>query len=242
MRDELKIIGFAAVVCIACSLILSAAYASLKGKQDYNKKIDQQFNVLKALGVEVQNEKGKKVMSNEEVSALFDQSVESLVLDENGVLLGGVKPEDLEPVTIAGRGATAKSRYPVYIFKDPKTSQTRYALHISGKGLWSTLKGYIALDAELEKIVGITFYEHGETPGLGAEVDQPWFQKQFPGKVLFTGNKQSTFQVMKPAAPEGAPSAVDSIPGATITSKGVQKFLNSDMAVYNKYLSDLRSR
>ena len=92
MREDLKIVGFAAVVCITCSLILSAAYASLKGTQDYNKKIDQQFNVLKALGVEVQNKKGKKIMSNEEVSALFDQNVESLVLDADGVLLERSSP------------------------------------------------------------------------------------------------------------------------------------------------------
>lgn len=241
MRDELKVIGFAATVCVVCSLILSGAYAALKDQQELNKKIDQQFNVLKALGVPVQDDKGKKIMSNDEITNFFAVSVQSVVLDDQGNLLDGVKPGDLEPDQIGGGGGKIKTHYPVYIYTDQESGDKRYALHISGNGLWSTLKGYVALDAGLEKIVGITFYFHAETPGLGGEIDQPWFQDQFPGKTVFDGNNQLKFRVVKPAAPEGDASAVDAIPGATITSQGLQNFLNSDMAVYNKYLTGLRS-
>ena len=49
-------------------------------------------------------------------------------------------------------------------------------LPISGKGLWSTLYGYFAIDSDYNTVKGITFYNHGETPGLGAEIEKDWFQ------------------------------------------------------------------
>jgi len=40
--------------------------------------------------------------------------------------------------------------------------------------------------------------------------------------------------------PQGNPHAVDGISGATMTGKGVQSFLNEDLARYNEYFKTVR--
>jgi Na+-transporting NADH:ubiquinone oxidoreductase subunit NqrC len=47
------VIGFAAVVCVVCSLLLSATASTLKSKQDFNVELDRKLNVLKAFGVDI---------------------------------------------------------------------------------------------------------------------------------------------------------------------------------------------
>jgi Na+-transporting NADH:ubiquinone oxidoreductase subunit C len=241
MREELKLVGFAAMVCIVCSLALSIANSALRERQTQNVILDQKFNVLKALGVPVVDENGHKVMTGDQVNELFAKAVTTVVLDRNGAKVD-VDVNSLSNEELADKDR--KSRFPVYVFTDPATQERKYALHISGMGLWSTLKGYIALNSTCEKIVGLTFYEHAETPGLGAEVEQPWFLKQFPGKSVFEGGKQLPFIVAKGKAADSAPQslnhAVDGIPGATMTSKGLERFMNKDLATYGPYLARLR--
>tara|TARA_B100000809_G_scaffold260772_1_gene308330 strand:- start:199 stop:951 length:753 start_codon:yes stop_codon:yes gene_type:complete len=245
MREELKIVGFAAIVCIICSLLLSAAYSQLVDQQVRNVKLDQKYNVLKALGVPVINEKGKKVMTPDEVEQFFSAHIEATVLDMNGNILPDAKADELTDAQIAGLSNKPKDHFPIYALTDPETGDRRYAIHISGKGLWSTLKGYLALDNCLQSVVGITFYEHKETPGLGGEVDKPWFQDQFPEKLVYANGNYNNFRVVKGKVvdvyPKGADHAVDGIPGATMTSKGLQRFMNGDIATYRPYLDQLRA-
>jgi len=242
MREDLKIIGFAATVCVVCSLILSTAYSALRDQQVANVKLDQKFNVLKALGVPVSDEKGKKIMPPEEITRIFGENVTGYVLDENGEKLDGVDPSSLTDAEVAKSG---KNRYPIFLYNDPDTGDRNVAMHISGKGLWSTLKGYIAVGPDLATIVGITFYDHGETPGLGGEIDKAWFQNNFKGKTLFDGDAALPFEVVKGKVAEVAVDrsdySVDGIPGSTMTCKGLTKFLQKDMLVYNKHLIALRA-
>ncbi len=84
---------------------------------------------------------------------------------------------------IAGIGTRAPY-YAVYrVEKDGELSTL--VLPIVGKGLWSTMYGFLALDPDLTTIRGINYYEHGETPGLGGEVDNPIWKRQWRGKVAF---------------------------------------------------------
>ena len=96
-------------------------------------------------------------------------------------------------------------------------------LPIEGKGLWSTLYGYIALDADLNTVRGITFYEHGETPGLGGEVDNPSWKALWPGRTIHGEDGEIAIRVVKGRAGsvEDAPHEVDGLSGATLTSNGV---------------------
>ena len=135
---------------------------------------------------------------------------------------------------------------PLYIWKEGDTI-SKYCFPISGKGLWSTIYGYLALEADLQTIAGITFYKHGETPGLGAEIDKEWFQKQFKGKKLYLENGDpEPFTIVKGKVdklPKKEQTySVDGISGATLTGKGVQAFLREDLKKYAAYFKTIREK
>jgi Na+-transporting NADH:ubiquinone oxidoreductase subunit C len=100
----------------------------------------------------------------------------------------------------------------------------KYILPIYGKGLWSTLYGFIALDSDLQTIKGLTFYEHGETPGLGGEVDNPRWKEQWKGKQAFDDEGKITIEVIKGIVDRSSPESkyqIDGLSGSTITTRGV---------------------
>lgn len=133
---------------------------------------------------------------------------------------------------------------PLYAWKE-NGIPTKYAFPISGKGLWSMLYGYLSIDSDLKTIAGISFYKHGETPGLGAEIEKDWFQQQFKGKQLFEKGTPTDFTVAKAGtkAPEDKVAfTVDGISGATLTSKGVQKLINAEAARYSEYFKSIQGQ
>ena len=105
---------------------------------------------------------------------------------------------------------------------------TSLILPIQGYGLWSTMYGYIALEADAKTISGITFYEHGETPGLGGEIENPRWQAKWKGRVAFDDKGAVVVEVLKGAAgpPATDPHHIDGLAGATITSRGVSHTLS----------------
>jgi len=130
---------------------------------------------------------------------------------------------------------------PIFMWtEDGASDPSKFAFPISGKGLWSTLYGYLSLQGDMQTIAGISFYKHGETPGLGAEIEKPWFQKQFAGKKLYSDEgKPLDFQVLKPGANLDETS-VDGISGATLTGKGVQALIRKDAADYAEYFKSIK--
>ena len=129
-------------------------------------------------------------------------------------------------------------------------------LPIYGKGLWSTLYGFIAVDADGQTIRGITFYEHGETPGLGGEVENPAWKALWPGKSAFSAEEikgssldhlpTPIIQVAKGQVTSETVQAehkVDGLSGATITSNGVTALVRYWLGPdgFGSYLHQLRS-
>ena len=115
----------------------------------------------------------------------------------------------------------------VYIVRNRKKDEiSRYVFPVKGKGLWSTLFGYIAVDASFQQIEGLTFYKHAETPGLGGEVDNPKWKKLWEGRMIYdeAGDLAKEY-VVKGTTPADNPNAVDGLSGATITSKGVSNLV-----------------
>jgi Na+-transporting NADH:ubiquinone oxidoreductase subunit C len=131
-------------------------------------------------------------------------------------------------------------KLPIYTWTEEGADKaSKYAFPISGKGLWSMLYGYLSLNSDLETIAGISFYKHGETPGLGAEIEKSWFQSQFAGKRLYKDGAPVDFAVTKPGY-ASSESEVDGISGATITGKGVQKLIRKDAAAYATYFNSIK--
>ncbi|MCG8570033.1 MAG: FMN-binding protein [Spirochaetes bacterium] len=109
-----------------------------------------------------------------------------------------------------------------------------YALKFNGKGLWGTITGIIAVNADLSRFIGLSIISHSETPGLGGRIEEDWFTKQFQNEkinnleVVFAKNTGTQGNYL----PEDG--IVDAITGASRTSE----LLNS---IINKYLQILKS-
>ena len=118
-------------------------------------------------------------------------------------------------------------------------------LPIEGKGLWSTLYGFLALGPDTTSITGITFYQHGETPGLGGEVDNPSWKALWPGRRAFDDEWKPAIQVIKGRAKSAAedPYRVDGLSGATLTARGVNELVRYWLGEegFGPYLERFRS-
>lgn len=237
MGEQIKIIGFATAVCLVCSLLLAVAYSGLKESIDRNKALDAKTKVLTAFGVEVFDKKsGKALMNAKKIEAVFAEQVESKVLDFAGNLTE-VKIDDLENEDFSKPNKKGEKKYyPLFIYTDAKSGKTRYGIHVSGRALWSLVKGYLALEDDCSTVAGIAFYEHEETPGLGGEIEKPFFQDRFKGKVF---SVDAPFRIVKPGAKTDDHS-IDGITAATMTCNGVAIFLNADYLVYAKYFKTLK--
>ena len=237
-KGDTYTILFATAVCVACSIALSATSSLLKARQDREVELDRRMNVLKALGVQLADAQGKRI-SGDEVEKIFADHITEVVLDAaTGKVLPGVTSSQITPDELAH-----KLKLPLYIWKDGGEI-SKYAFPVSGKGLWSTIYGYLALDRDLSTVIGITFYRHGETPGLGGEISTDKFQAEFKGKKVFENGKLLRLEVVKGKVadkyPDGNDHAVDGISGATLTGKGLNHFINQDLENYDKYFTGIR--
>ena len=244
-QPRIGAVPFAIIVCVICSLVLATVSSSLKDLQMANKKADMQYNVLKALKIEdleIMNEKGKRIISNEDMAAFFKDNITGKVLDADGKIVDGLSPDNLKSNDIK-----KKKTNPLYIYtyKDAEGKEhTKYAIHVSGMGLWSTIRGFLALEEDKATISGISFYEHGETPGLGAEITTDRFQDQYKGKkIADDGGNFATVTVLKGVGNDvsGNYHDVDGISGATMTTNGVTDMFTDELQNYTSYFNKIKS-
>ncbi len=237
MRDQIKVIGFATAVCLVCSILLAFIASALKERQEANKSNDIKMKVLSVFGEEVKDKKGRLVISSDELQKLFETKISGIVLDGHSSIVTNIVVDKIESEDMNDRDKVTglKKYYPLYKYADSDTGSARYAIHVSGKGLWSTIKGYMALETDLDHIAGLIFYEHQETPGLGGEIEKDYFLTRFTGKRMCRDGKPVNFRILKAGADVYDDTAVDGISGATMTCNGVSEFLNRDYEVYNRY-------
>ena len=226
------VIGFATAVCLVCSIVVSTSAVALRERQDRNKVLDRQTNVLVVAGL---LEEGQKA-TPEEVDQLFEDNILIRAID----LASGEYDDSVDAVTFDQRKAVkdpAASRAapanPAGVTRLPETALvyqrvaddevTTLILPIEGKGLWSTLYGFLALAPDTTTIEGITFYEHGETPGLGGEVDNPAWKALWTGRKAYDADGVPAIEVIKGIAGPAAedPYSVDGLSGSTLTCRGV---------------------
>jgi len=248
-------LGFAGAVCAVCSILVSGAAVALKQRQDRNVVLDRQLKVLDVTGLWSPGEK----LSAAEAQKRFDENIRIRIVDlATGEYADKDVTEPYDPVKAAstadfGVDAPENSaripRMPKYakvyeILKDGQTDMI--VLQVWGRGLWSTMYGYLAMDKDCETIRGLTFYEQGETPGLGGEVDNPRWKAKWPGRKAFDESGEPAIAMRKGGAGsvEEDPHGFDAISGATITSRAVEDLLNFWLGPegYAAYLDGFRKR
>jgi len=217
---------------IVCSLLLSLASEGLRSLKEKNVEIDKKKNILNAIGLNITS------LSNSDIDKYFLNNIDTLIIDIDGEINNILTIPDLVAVE---NNQTGEVKYynndNEYLPMYADNSRNVVVLPISGKGLWSTLFGYFAIDSRnYSTVKGITFYKHKETPGLGGEVSKKWFQSNFIGKEIYENNNLNSVKVAKAGyADENSLYEVDGISGATITSNGVTTFLLRDLKRYEKY-------
>jgi len=129
---------------------------------------------------------------------------------------------------------------PVFLVREAGTVQ-QVILPIEGAGLWATMYGFLAVEADGETARGLQFYEHGETPGLGDAVDKPAWRDQWRGKKLYDNNGDPLIEVVKGPAPDDSDYQIDGLAGATLTGRGVSIFVQHWIGDdgYGPYLKSL---
>jgi Na+-transporting NADH:ubiquinone oxidoreductase subunit C len=226
---------FAIIVCVVSAVMLATFSEGLREQKELNEELDVKKNILKAV---VLKEPLAPKMKGPEVLKVYESKIEERVIDKDGNIVEGKTPHELTEKD--------KDLFPFYIYKEDG-QVVAYAFPIVGQGLWSTLYGYLAVEADATTVRGITFYKHGETPGLGGEIEKEWFQNNFKGKTIYSikARKLTPTVVVKGKAADIAKGDelnyhVDGITAATLTGNGVTDMMARWVKVYDAYLSKVR--
>ena len=250
--ETIKTITVAGLLCLVCSLLVSVTVVSLKPMQVKNKELDMKKNILMSAGL---------IKNGDDVEEAF-KSVETVMIDfETGLKTDAVEAKTYDqnkaavnpelnvkiPVKQDVGGISTRAKYAkIYLTRDDAGVIKEIILPVKGKGLWSTMYGFIALESDTKTIKGFAYYSQGETPGLGGEVDNPNWKQQWIGKKLYDEDWNVAFEVAKGTVDHThglAQYKVDGLSGATITSNGVttsMKYWFSDHG-YGKFLKAVRA-
>lgn len=242
-----KTVFVAVTLCLAASMIVSAAAVSLRPLQEVNKLKDKQINILQVAG------KYDAGVDVSEAFAVFEPKVLELA---TGKFTDQFDAASFDDVAAASDPALSvaltddpasigrQSKFvTVYLLRNGDGSLDKVILPLHGYGLWSTLYGFISLEANGNDIFGLQFYQHAETPGLGAEVDNPRWKALWKGKKLADDAGNLLITVAKVAPPEGAEYHVDGLAGATLTSRGVDNLVRFWLGErgYAPFLANLKA-
>ena len=224
---------FTTMITMILAFILSSVFSSLDALTQKNIQADIKKNILSSLDF---SPSVKAPWTVENVEEIFNESIVSFVVNSSGKVVPNKLPEDIDP-------KLDQDLFPLYK-KVVDGKIDGFAIPISGKGLWGTMYGYFAIEPDGATAKGITFYRHIETPGLGAEVDKPWFQQNFVGKRFIDNDGNLVgIQTVKGKVDESSDEAyhlVDGITGATMTSRGLNQFLLKGLQTYNPYFDQIR--
>ncbi|MBL4883921.1 MAG: Na(+)-translocating NADH-quinone reductase subunit C [Planctomycetaceae bacterium] len=240
-RDSLKntfLVAF--VLCLVCSLIVSGAAIGLRPIKERNERISFQREVLSVAGL---YEKGKNTA--DDIPELFKQIKTAMIDLETGEITDAVSdPDSFKLKDVSKKpeltikipadqdiaGIKRREKYTkIYLLTKEDGQIDQLILTVRGKGLWSTMWGLLSLDGDLKTVRGLTFYEHGETPGLGGEIVNPkwkakWSNPECP-KILFDEQGEIKIAFYKGVVSCDMPDSqhkFDGLAGATITTRGVQ--------------------
>ena len=224
-----KILTVAFALCIVCAVVVSTAAVMLKPAQEANKSLDKKRNILAAAGmlepgVSVEEQFASVTPRVVDLrTGRFTEEVDPQKFDQRKA----AKDPDTSDKLSADEDKAKISRREhfavIYLVEDDAGETDKIILPVHGYGLWSTLYGFVALEADANTVAGLGFFEHGETPGLGGEVDNPRWKSQWPGKRVYRDGEVA-IGLVKGSVDPNNPNAdyqVDGLSGATLTANGV---------------------
>lgn len=236
---------FSIVMVVVVAAVLALAAMGLKEPQQENMKQEKMQNILGSLQIEATREEAaknfgeyvkKRVTLNHagEVVSEVDGAIKSLSVDGKEAFENDAFNIDIMKQYRDKAMKAEDKRYPLFICE--KDGSSYYVVPLVGTGLWGPIWGYIAFESDMNTVFGATFDHKGETPGLGAEINQTWFEQPFEGDKIFDANGNFvSIEVVKGGTDDGNEHGVDAITGGTITSNGVTDMLENTLKVYVPY-------
>lgn len=220
---------FAISVVVIVGASLAAVAIGLKPRQDANVIIKKKMDILAALDIPCTRENA------DQVYAQYIDTNACIVLNENGeVVEGNAFDIDIRK-EFKNKKLDPKDRnYPLFVANID--GEVRYVIPMAGAGLWGPIWGNVAIKADMKSIYGARFMHAGETPGLGAEITQEFYYKQYESESISENGVYTKISSVKDGT-GSEPHKVDGITGGTITSKGVEEMLDRTLKVYVKYFA-----
>jgi Na+-transporting NADH:ubiquinone oxidoreductase subunit C len=248
-----KTLSIALALCFICAVLVSFAAVALKPMQIANKELDMKKNILDVAGL---------LDADTDIDQAFAQQIEAKIVD----LETGDYVDDIDAKSYDQRKAAkdpklsvkippaqdiasirVKAKYTkVYLVREGGTIKS-IVLPVHGYGLWSTMYGFLALDADGQTVQSLNFYDQAETPGLGGEVVNPNWRALWKGKKVYDQSGEPALRLIKGVVDPNKPGAeyqVDGLAGATLTSNGVTNMVRYWMSNegFAPYLNKIRAK
>lgn len=244
-----KVLIVAFSLCIVCSVIVSTAAVALRPAQQLNQELDRKTNILNV---------ARLYEPGTDVEEAFRTQITSRVVElETGEYTDEFDPETFDGFEASRDPATGRTlsgdrdiaglsrveNYATVYLVGNADDPDQIVLPIRGQGLWGRMMGFLSIEGDGNTIISITYYDHSETPGLGAEVNNPRWQAQWEGKEIYAeeGSLSPAIHLTKGGASNE--NEVDALSGATLTSNGVTNMLQFWLSEegFGPYLATFRS-
>lgn len=256
-NSNIKTITTALVLCLVCSVMVSAVAVGLKPQQQDNARLDLNKNILIAAGKFDPNSDNNSVIAER-----FDNFEVRLINLQTGQFATEQELAEAGISDAASYDAAKAARVPalstplendiaaiggkpkfgkIYLSKDANGELELLVLPFNGAGLWGQIYGLITIDKDLNTIKGVNFYQHKETPGLGSRItDEPW-RAQWVDKTLYDEQGKLHMAIVKNGTAKD--TQIDGISGATLTGRGVNNMVQFWLGEegYKPFLDNLRA-
>lgn len=231
MKEDTYTLFFSTIMVLIVGLLLSFLSEFLKPKISRNIALEKKENLLQSLGIKIKNNS---------IDNLYKKYIiKELAIDYKGnEIMTGKKAFDIN-IAKEIKVPLKNQKLPLYLAKNEKNEKL-YIIPLRGNGLWDAIWGYISLDKNLV-VKGVVFDHKSETPGLGAEIKQKYFQSNFIGeRILDMNNNFIGINLKKnnrdPKNKNKYDNTIDAISGATITSTGVSNMIKDRIVLYIPFL------
>ena len=232
-KDSALNIAFVGIgLCLLCSAIISLIAIQLRSVQNENVVKDMQKKIVSSAGLELEYGSVENAMMNIKTIVVDLDQGKIVDINPNSYELSKELREEGKYKFLSAENDIAsikkREKYSkVYIeYKDDKINTL--ILPVRGYGLWGILYGYLAIKSDFNTVAGLEFYEHKETPGLGAEIDNPKWKALWKGKKIYQENGEVSLKVIKGnvlASSDNINYEVDGLSGATLTCNGVTNLI-----------------
>lgn len=243
---------FIFILSAICALILSALAAALQQPKEFAKELDRSKQMMMAADL-LDSENN---LSDKEILELYEKKFQPLLTNDQGEIKSFAELGIDQQKYVSEYRKTGYYKEPWKLFYKILPHEG-YVIPINGYGLWDAIYGYLALEPDANTVIGISWYDQKETPGLGGNIAEiPW-QSLFLGKKIFQENPSGKtdfktaplgITVVKGKVVEAlgnspkALSAVDGMAGATLTGNGVTDAYKTVLAAYRPFLIKMHNQ